>query len=80
METKLGASIEVGRNLGVLIGPVLLAQAIHISGDWGVVAPLFGLICLVALLLAAMVVRRRPNRPGMEHTAMAVACGSAEKE
>jgi MFS family permease len=43
--------IMTGRNVGVLIGPVLLAQAFVLAGAWDVAAPLFGGVTAGALLL-----------------------------
>ena len=42
-----------GRNLGVLIGPVLLAWAFEWSGGWSIASPLFGMITTLCLPLAA---------------------------
>lgn len=42
-------TIMTGRNLGVLAGPVLLAQAFEIAGGWSVAGPLFGAVTGVAL-------------------------------
>ncbi|MEE8188303.1 MAG: MFS transporter [Kiloniellales bacterium] len=43
--------IMTGRNLGVLVGPVLLAQAFKITGAWDIAAPIFGTITALALVL-----------------------------
>lgn len=42
--------LMTGRNLGVLIGPVLLAMAFELTGSWEISAPLFGGITLAALI------------------------------
>jgi len=42
-------TIMTGRNLGVLAGPVLLAQAFEIAGGWSVAGPLFGAVTGAAL-------------------------------
>lgn len=68
-----------GRNLGVLIGPVLLAQVIQINGEWGGVTSLFGLICLGALLLAVLVVRLIPSRADLVCRENAATCSLADK-
>lgn len=49
------AVIMTGRNLGALIGPVLLAQVVALAGSWNVVAPVFGAICLAAVGVAAAI-------------------------
>ncbi len=41
--------IMTGRNFGVLIGPVLLAQAFKFTGAWDVATPIFGTVTSVAL-------------------------------
>ncbi len=41
--------IMTGRNIGVLIGPVLLAQAFEITGAWDIAAPIFGTLTSLAL-------------------------------
>jgi hypothetical protein len=43
--------IMTGRNLGVLVGPVLLAQAFKLSGGWDVSAPIFGTVTALAAVL-----------------------------
>ena len=43
--------IMTGRNLGVLVGPVLLAQAFTLSGGWGISAPIFGTVTTLAAAL-----------------------------
>lgn len=43
--------IMTGRNLGVLVGPVLLAQAFKFSGGWEISAPVFGAVTALAAVL-----------------------------
>ena len=43
--------IMTGRNLGVLVGPVLLAQAFVLTGGWDLAGPIFGAVTAVALAL-----------------------------
>ena len=50
--------IMTGRNIGVLLGPVLLAQAYQIAGTWDVSVPIFGGISLTALAIAALLAAR----------------------
>ena len=40
--------IMTGRNIGVLIGPVLLAQAFEATGAWDLAAPIFGTVTSLA--------------------------------
>ena len=47
-----------GRNLGVLIGPILLAQVVKSSGAWTATWPLFGALTTLALALGATLARR----------------------
>ncbi|MFQ5958969.1 MAG: MFS transporter [Alphaproteobacteria bacterium] len=50
--------VMTGRNLGVLFGPVLLAQAVALAGDWRYVWPLFGGLTLIAGLAAIALAHR----------------------
>jgi hypothetical protein len=43
--------IMTGRNIGVLVGPVLLALAFKQLGSWDVAAPIFGSVTAAALVL-----------------------------
>lgn len=52
------AAILTGRNLGALVGPILLAQAVVTWGSWNVLAPLFGGVCLLAVGVGAILCRR----------------------
>ncbi len=52
------ATLMTGRNLGVLIGPVLLAQVVELRGDWSGVGAIFGTIAAAAVVLGALVGRR----------------------
>jgi len=45
--------IMTGRNLGVLVGPILLPQLMQLSGAWNEASPVFGVITLVAAAGAA---------------------------
>ena len=61
--------IMTGRNLGVLIGPVLLAYAFKLTGDWHLTAPLFAILTTVGLgigiVLALMLhnAKKAPKTP-----------------
>ena len=46
--------IMTGRNLGVLLGPVVLAEAYKSAGSWSFAAPVFGSATLVAVGLAVI--------------------------
>jgi MFS family permease len=50
--------VMTGRNFGVLVGPVLLAQAVTLAGNWRFVWPLFGALTLIAGLAAIELGRR----------------------
>ena len=50
--------VMTGRNFGVLVGPVLLAQAVTLAGNWRFVWPLFGALTLIAGLAAIELARR----------------------
>jgi len=52
------AVIMTGRNIGILIGPVLLAQAVVMAGDWRLSWPLFGAVTALAALGALDIGRR----------------------
>jgi hypothetical protein len=54
--------VMTGRNLGVLIGPVLMAQAFERAGTWSVSGPIFGTLTLGAVALAAALALRLPAR------------------
>lgn len=47
-----------GRNLGVLIGPVLLPAMLAASGEWAAAAPIFGVATLVVFGFAIWLARR----------------------
>ena len=53
--------IMTGRNMGVLIGPVLVAQAFKMTGTWDLTAPTFGTVttlCVVTAIVLARQLRR----------------------
>ncbi len=52
------AMIMTGRNLGVLAGPVVLAQAVAMAADWSLVWPIYGGATLAAALVAAYLATR----------------------
>jgi MFS family permease len=54
--------LMTGRNLGVLIGPVLLAQAFQLAGSWRVSAPIFGSVTGFAVALAVGLALRLARR------------------
>lgn len=51
-------TIMTGRNLGVLIGPVLLAQIVKSTGDWNGTWPVFGALTTFAFVLGVALARR----------------------
>lgn len=51
------------RNLGVLIGPLALPVLIGPQSGWGLAAPVFAAVCLLALLLCLLLARRLKRRP-----------------
>ncbi len=59
--------VMTGRNIGVLAGPVLLAQAFTWIGSWDLAAPIFGTItffCLPLALCLAVVLHRQKGQVG----------------
>jgi len=58
LDVRAFAIVFTGRNLGVLAGPVLLAQAVTLAGDWSWVWPIFGGATFVSALGALVVGRR----------------------
>jgi hypothetical protein len=50
--------IMTGRNMGILIGPVLVAQAFKMTGSWDLTAPIFGTITSLCLLMAIALARQ----------------------
>ena len=55
--------IMTGRNLGVLIGPVLLAWLVGDAGQWSVAQVTFALLMLIAVSVAVVVTLRLPRAP-----------------
>lgn len=51
-------TIMTGRNLGVLAGPVGLAQVFALTGSWSLTAPLLGGVTAIALVLGIWLARR----------------------
>ncbi len=54
--------IMTGRNVGVLLGPVLLAQLSKQEGGWALSAPIFGSFAALAVLLGFWLLARRGRR------------------
>ncbi len=50
--------VMTGRNMGVLIGPVLLAQAFKMTNTWDLAAPIFGVLTTACLVAAILLARR----------------------
>ena len=46
--------IMTGRNMGVLIGPILIAQIFKLAGDWNEAAPVFAGLTLIAVVLGLL--------------------------
>jgi MFS family permease len=60
------AWIMTGRNIGVFLGPILLAWAIQGSGGWDVAVPIFGgisTVCAAAAIGLALAMRARATLP-----------------
>ena len=51
------ATLMTGRNLGVLIGPLLLGWVFSVTADWNSAGPVFAGSTLLAVALSAMVAR-----------------------
>ena len=49
--------VMTGRNLGVIIGPVLLAQLFAWVGGWTLAAPVLGAMTILALVIALVLAR-----------------------
>lgn len=54
--------IMTGRNLGVLSGPILLAEVLRVSGSWDLASPVFGTVTAMALAIAACLAVLLPAR------------------
>lgn len=50
--------VMTGRNMGVLIGPVLVAQVFKMTGSWDLTAPIFGTVTTGCLVTAILLVRQ----------------------
>ena len=50
--------VMTGRNMGVLIGPVLVAQAFKMTDSWDLAAPIFGTVTSVCLVTAILLARQ----------------------
>ena len=48
--------IMTGRNIGVFLGPILLAEVTKLVGGWSVAWPLFGSTTLAAMAVAVLLV------------------------
>jgi len=62
--------LMAGRNLGVLAGPLLLAQAVKTLGGWEATAPVFTVVALAPLPAVAWLAHRlaaAPRPPGGGH-------------
>ena len=60
------AALMTGRSLGVLLGPLVLAQAFALTADWNVASPMFA-VTAAAAVIGAIVLHRRLGR--LEHGA-----------
>jgi uncharacterized protein YaaW (UPF0174 family) len=50
--------VMTGRNMGVLIGPVLVAQAFKMTDSWDLAAPIFGTVTSLCLVTAILLARQ----------------------
>jgi len=61
------AVIMTGRNLGVLIGPMLLPQVLILTGSWDLIGPVFGAITALdavgAIIVTILLLRLGRSRP-----------------
>jgi hypothetical protein len=55
--------VMTGRNMGVLVGPVLLAQAYKVTGVWDHASLIFSVITALCLPLAFVLAAKLPGRP-----------------
>ena len=56
------ATLMTGRNLGVLVGPLLLGWIFSITADWNSAGPVFAASTVSAVLLAALLARALSRR------------------
>jgi MFS family permease len=56
------AILMTGRNLGVLVGPILVAQGFKLSGDWSLASPVFGGLTALCTALGILLARRIAER------------------
>lgn len=56
------AAMMAGRNFGVLVGPVLLAQLIALTGDWSAIPLTFGVSCALCGALGIHIARGLASR------------------
>ena len=57
--------VMTGRNMGVLIGPVLVAQAFKMTGSWDLTAPVFGTVTSVCVIVALLLARQLRARDAL---------------
>lgn len=55
--------VMTGRNMGVLVGPVLLAQAYKMTGAWNHASLVFGVVTTLCLPLALVLAVKLPGGP-----------------
>ena len=61
------ATLMTGRNLGVLVGPLLLGWVFSVTADWNSAGPVFAGSTLIAVTLSALVARALRRRQA-EHS------------
>ncbi|WP_299395486.1 MFS transporter [Pelagibius sp.] len=64
-------SVMTGRNLGVFLGPLLLAQLVKWSGDWVASSPAFAVLTSLAAVLSLLLLFVMPGLRGTGQTGLA---------
>ncbi|GAB6062781.1 MFS transporter [Deferrisoma palaeochoriense] len=59
-------ALMTGRNLGVMVGPILLGELVGLAAGWDGVAKVFGGICALAVGMTALL-RRHMEDPGQRY-------------
>ena len=61
---RVYAILMTGRNVGVLLGPIVLAEISKRAGGWSLSVPVFGGVTLLAAAIGAALAWRLRRRAG----------------